>query len=37
MTMPTIKAEFRVNSKNWARFEGHVWADGATGSRSKAP
>ncbi|MEV0456677.1 hypothetical protein [Catellatospora methionotrophica] len=33
--MPAIKAEFEVNGKNWARFDGYLEPDGATGYRFK--
>ncbi|MFS0695438.1 hypothetical protein [Streptomyces nitrosporeus] len=33
--MPAVKAEFKVNSKNWARFEGHLEPDGASAYRFK--
>ncbi|MFG3426997.1 hypothetical protein [Streptomyces californicus] len=31
--MPQVKAEFRINSKTWATFDGHVEPDTATGYR----
>lgn len=33
LTMPAVKAELRINSKTWARFDGYVQPDTATGYR----
>ncbi|MFE7461889.1 hypothetical protein [Streptomyces sp. NPDC057554] len=33
LVMPKIKAEFRINSKTWATFDGYVEPDTATGYR----